>query len=206
MDSDLSEQYDGVLITPLNTQAPADEVAEAESNENMSTPHPIALQDSLTIEAPHDAIGAVPRDNQPTTLSERSVIQGGIGHGGLEQDRAIFNHQYFMERLQIQIELRALEEEQFNNVLLESREEFDATDMMEKNNSAVLNLTTQKYSTVKIKKKRGELCCICIEHFSCNQEVYWLSCTHIFHNECLDEWVRYKNECPTCRSQLELKI
>lgn len=115
-----------------------------------------------------------------------------------------FNH-YLMERLQREIELRSLEDEQLNSVLLASREEFDATDAIEKNESAVLNSSSQKYSSIKIKKKREELCCICMEHFSCNQEVYWLSCTHIFHNKCLDEWVRYKNECPTCRNTIGLK-
>ena len=84
-------------------------------------------------------------------------------------------------------------------------EMFDQTDTMERSESAEINMTTQRYSTIKIKDKRKQVCCICMDNFSCNQEVYWLSCKHIFHKDCLSEWIRYKPECPTCRSSVDLK-
>jgi len=134
---------------------------------------------------------------------DQNIVDGDADD--LEQHQLYQLHNYFMERLHREIESRSLEEEQFNAALLESRNEFDAADVLEKNEAAVLDKPAQKYSTVKIKNKRGELCCICMEHFSCNQEVYWLSCKHIFHTNCLDEWVKYKNECPSCRTLIKLK-
>jgi hypothetical protein len=102
------------------------------------------------------------------------------------------------------MELRALEEEQMNQAMLESRDIFDETDTVVKNDSAVLRQNSQRYSTVKIKDKRKQVCCVCMENFSCNQDVFFLPCKHIFHHDCLSEWIRYKNECPTCRNELDL--
>ena len=68
-----------------------------------------------------------------------------------------------------------------------------------------LKMTEQKYSTVKIKEKRKQQCSICLDKFSCNEIVYFLGkCKHIYHKKCLDEWVKYKPECPACRDTLEL--
>jgi len=28
-------------------------------------------------------------------------------------------------------------------------------------------------------------------------------CNHAFHSDCLESWLKYKLECPTCRSDIE---
>lgn len=35
-----------------------------------------------------------------------------------------------------------------------------------------------------------------------NDEVKRLYCEHIFHGECIDEWLRRKSACPVCRDSL----
>ena len=42
-------------------------------------------------------------------------------------------------------------------------------------------------------------CPICIEPFKENDELYQLKCGHIFHTECITEWININNICPTCR-------
>ena len=46
-------------------------------------------------------------------------------------------------------------------------------------------------------------CMICLLDFKNDDKVQYLPCQHIFHHECINEWVKYKNECPTCRNQIE---
>ena len=46
-------------------------------------------------------------------------------------------------------------------------------------------------------------CMICLLDFKDDDEVQYLPCQHIFHHTCINEWVKYKNECPTCRNQIE---
>jgi len=50
-------------------------------------------------------------------------------------------------------------------------------------------------STVKI-------CMICLDHFSCGQNLRQLKChaDHIFHANCLEQWLNVKKACPLCRA------
>ena len=171
IDSDLSEQFDeeedlimhvDTLPSELSTAETAETasaaIAHGAQSENRS--EPIAIPGRLSRgELQHgiDSVSLLRSIDMSATLLEGNVRSNSVT-GLIDNDASsgIFNHQYFMERLQLEIELRALEDEQFNRVLLESRDEFDATDMIKKNESAVLNSRMQKYSTVKIKKKRGE--------------------------------------------------
>ena len=45
-------------------------------------------------------------------------------------------------------------------------------------------------------------CPICIEPFKENDELYQLKCGHIFHTECITEWININNICPTCRKDV----
>ena len=111
--------------------------------------------------------------------------------------------QLLLNRIEQEIQAQRLDEAAFQDALLASREEYDAMDTTIRNENISFTGTAQKYSTINIKNKRKETCSICQENYSCNQEVYWLSCKHICHKECLDEWVKYKAECPVCRDPLQ---
>lgn len=45
-------------------------------------------------------------------------------------------------------------------------------------------------------------CSICMEQFAANDIVSWsptMTCLHVFHHECLKEWLLYHDNCPYCR-------
>ncbi|KAM7278536.1 hypothetical protein ACFE04_005670 [Oxalis oulophora] len=46
------------------------------------------------------------------------------------------------------------------------------------------------------------ICAICFDKFSLGEEVIYMPCSHIFHEECVVTWLRRDNSCPTCRSQI----
>ena len=46
-----------------------------------------------------------------------------------------------------------------------------------------------------------KICCICQYNIEFEQEIYLLSCNHLFHTECADKWFKEKSECPYCRKQ-----
>ncbi len=55
----------------------------------------------------------------------------------------------------------------------------------------------------------GEKCVICLESFdsqpNCAEEKKrQLDCSHIFHKECIGEWLKRKHNCPLCRAQVEV--
>eukprot|EP00826_Nyctotherus_ovalis_P052244 TRINITY_DN6600_c0_g1_i2.p1 TRINITY_DN6600_c0_g1~~TRINITY_DN6600_c0_g1_i2.p1 ORF type:complete len:511 (+),score=48.00 TRINITY_DN6600_c0_g1_i2:166-1698(+) len=49
-------------------------------------------------------------------------------------------------------------------------------------------------------------CVICQTEFNSEGELIGLSChaTHVFHNGCLVEWIRYKKECPCCKLMINM--
>lgn len=47
-------------------------------------------------------------------------------------------------------------------------------------------------------------CSICLEPYLIGQDVSWsrdMQCRHVFHHECVVEWLMKHDECPCCRSQ-----
>lgn len=57
----------------------------------------------------------------------------------------------------------------------------------------------------KIKKNiSNDECCIC---FTNVDEIYDISCKHIFHMECIDKWIQTNLDatCPSCRGQIPKK-
>ena len=47
--------------------------------------------------------------------------------------------------------------------------------------------------------KKSEKCNICLEAINRGDQVTRLdNCNHIYHYDCIMQWVRVKNSCPTC--------
>jgi len=45
-------------------------------------------------------------------------------------------------------------------------------------------------------------CPICLSDLVIGDSARVLSCTHIFHKQCVDEWLRVNASCPTCRKRI----
>lgn len=51
---------------------------------------------------------------------------------------------------------------------------------------------------------KNEMCAICLQSFSPMDKIAWkkegkLHCSHIFHEECLVNWLHWHDDCPLCR-------
>lgn len=61
----------------------------------------------------------------------------------------------------------------------------------------------EAYNGVKIETETVEReCSICMERFEKDDIVSWsptTTCLHVFHHECLKEWLLYHDNCPYCR-------
>ena len=48
----------------------------------------------------------------------------------------------------------------------------------------------------------GKECAVCMERFEENDVVSWsptVECAHVFHHECIKEWLVFHDNCPYCR-------
>ena len=61
-------------------------------------------------------------------------------------------------------------------------------------------------STIINEKKEGENnnCVICLGDFEGGDSVTTLPCVHMFHTECIKNWLQSKNHCPVCKYEITL--
>jgi hypothetical protein len=51
-------------------------------------------------------------------------------------------------------------------------------------------------------RKNNENCSICFEIFKDNEIVNITYCNHIYHNNCITEWIKINKTCPLCREYI----
>lgn len=62
---------------------------------------------------------------------------------------------------------------------------------------------TVHFETVCSPNKGDHDCSVCLTQFEPHSEINRLSCGHVFHNICLEQWLDYCNiTCPLCRKPL----
>ncbi|KAK7384773.1 hypothetical protein VNO78_30474 [Psophocarpus tetragonolobus] len=46
------------------------------------------------------------------------------------------------------------------------------------------------------------VCCICLAKYENNDELRELPCSHLFHKDCVDKWLKINSLCPLCKSDV----
>jgi len=59
------------------------------------------------------------------------------------------------------------------------------------------------YSAAVEQAENIDACTICLEDFKEGTEIRSLLCNHIFHQTCIDEWLKLRNNCPNCKRVFE---
>lgn len=49
---------------------------------------------------------------------------------------------------------------------------------------------------------KDSMCPICLSEMALGESVRLLPCKHLFHSQCVDEWLKVNASCPTCRSSI----
>lgn len=78
------------------------------------------------------------------------------------------------------------------------------TNVEEENTSVTLNnQSIEKLKKYKLENKLSDECLICVDCMDINQEVIELSCNHIYHSNCITEYLtKYNYKCPYCDKDL----
>lgn len=51
-----------------------------------------------------------------------------------------------------------------------------------------------------------QVCCICLAKYENNDELRELPCSHLFHKDCVDKWLKINALCPLCKSEVGLNL
>ncbi|KAI4321731.1 hypothetical protein MLD38_035079 [Melastoma candidum] len=54
-----------------------------------------------------------------------------------------------------------------------------------------------------ISRNGDQECCICLCKYKDKEEVRELPCSHMFHQKCVDQWLRIISCCPLCKKELD---
>ncbi len=66
------------------------------------------------------------------------------------------------------------------------------------------NVTIANDSHPYVETAEARECSVCQNRLLQGAMVTALDCAHIFHTSCIDEWVKYKEECPMCRTPIQV--
>lgn len=63
-------------------------------------------------------------------------------------------------------------------------------------------LPTVIITTDHLQSSDSNTCPICLNEMAVGEEARSLKCQHLFHKDCVDEWLRVNASCPTCRKKI----
>ena len=95
-------------------------------------------------------------------------------------------------------EVLSMEQRMLDRVLRESSSEGE----LKRDSKKLIKVKLRKYQE---NEEKDNSCSICSDKFKPGNEVAVLSCDHIFHQKCIQEWGHYKAECPLCKKSIPLE-
>jgi hypothetical protein len=68
--------------------------------------------------------------------------------------------------------------------------------------STYRSLPRVKVTAYDIEKNESNECSICLDELVLGQPALRIPCGHLFHEDCIEDWLKKSNECPVCRFEL----
>lgn len=68
--------------------------------------------------------------------------------------------------------------------------------------STLRSLPRIKVSKNDIEKNESSECSICLDELVLGQPALRIPCGHLYHEDCVEDWLKKSNECPVCRFEL----
>ena len=94
------------------------------------------------------------------------------------------------------------DDENLERALIESLE---MQPTLSKKTDVKVDFKSENFDSEKMKENNS--CCICLNNYNKKSIVVNIpSCNHIIHKKCLEEWITYKDECPICRTKINIDL
>ncbi|KAL4440787.1 hypothetical protein ABPG74_013768 [Tetrahymena malaccensis] len=127
----------------------------------------------------------------------------------LEMMYAIRLHQQEEQMLQMAIQQSAEEfQNDPNQVNVDNMTYEEMLELEEKNGKVSRGLPQEIIQQIPVVnytqrlKMISEKCTICISEFEYGEKLKQLPCKHIYHPECVDNWLKQEKKCPVCKGEI----
>lgn len=78
---------------------------------------------------------------------------------------------------------------------------YDQVDLIVEMSEEYISKIIKPYRYQAINSINNQIsCCVCLEEYTEYEQLASLSCSHIFHKECIVEWLSIKQVCPMCKA------
>jgi hypothetical protein len=137
-------------------------------------------------------------------ISKKDVLKQNYRNNRLQIDKELENldnnkKSHHINYLQIQKKLNILyrEKDILNNYALGHSKEKLTKEEYEEYTTNGINIGSFCYLATE--KEKNNTCAICTSEFEIEEEILILHCKHIYHTNCINEWILHKPNCPYCR-------
>ena len=72
-------------------------------------------------------------------------------------------------------------------------------------NRCVSTECIKRFKDTNIIAEHSQACTICLIDFAPEDQVAQLKCSHVYHQECMNQWIKENASCPLCRDNLPLQ-
>jgi len=90
--------------------------------------------------------------------------------------------------------------ESIDNLPIEQNE-IDSNNKYEEDN-LIDNFCEVEIKSISKLEESNKTCAICLEKFNTEVKIIILPCIHIFHRDCINDWIEKKKNCPICKFEL----
>jgi len=143
-------------------------------------------QDPPAAAAPAAAAAAAAAAAQPQPVQPSAPV---------ERTEEMIRNQFFCRTLEDGESIRSLEK-----ILAAANDRYDA------NTDGNVLARSYRAATSSVRTLTGKPeCCICLDDYEAGEVVCWAKtdeCDHLFHDECIIEWMKNHDDCPLCRAKL----
>lgn len=73
-------------------------------------------------------------------------------------------------------------------------------------NDTITRLEMIRWDTSSSRDFDQTQCMVCLSNFTSGEEVRRLPCNHLFHVNCIDEWLRRCTDCPICKANVDQAV
>lgn len=135
-------------------------------------------------------IWSIPLHGLVPTLVAKTMDQ-------IESSRDSWDNEFFVELSCLQIDCLRLDHVLSVMGFMPFNEDASVPNVRRTDESAI-----RKVLESKVMMSSNENCVICLDKLPADSEVVSMPCSHTFHGNCIEKWLRTSHYCPNCRFEM----